>query len=238
MKEFSRDFHEADSLIVCQSGRVLFAANAILIEAYMRGLTEQELLADLSAPSGSEKAGTTMGTRYEQTVKAIEQYKAGGSFGRVSERVGALSPSEWTQLQQSPVMWDLAQDAGRTERMRSDIDKSISWNTYGARRIADGVQAVATGIGTAFGIANAEIPWAPIAGAGIGKGIGDGTKGFLDRSSDINKMGSQRMQELLPTRNSCTPDVFPGGVDGNWRAATIDDGNWPFRPFFGLLYKG
>jgi hypothetical protein len=158
----------------------------------------------------------------------------------VAENVGALSPSERAELSSLPVMANIANDPVKMEKVRIQSSHSIGYNAIDEPRNANAFRAATqVAAGTIDGLGanmKAKPAWVPMLTSGV-KAFGDGVKSTLDSWSKNAIDGSKTMQELLPVRNSCVPDATPGGVDSNWRTATIEDGDWPFRPFFGLLYK-
>jgi hypothetical protein len=232
VKEAERDLTAAQKL--CPRGARPMLENLLSIEAYMRGMSKKELVARLAG----REAGTTLGRQLNQGSALVNDWvnnPTQRNYNRVSNWANKLSAPEQAKFfddEMSPALRDHRDLALKAHAYQQEIGR---WNNGFGGRVGDLIKA---GTRLAGGLSNLGGPWTKTGGATAAAGgelLGSGLKDLSSRNLKTHDIFMDGYQHFS-TQNKIdlTP---PGGVDMSLAAATMDDGEWPFEPCYGLSYS-
>ncbi|TKJ36904.1 hypothetical protein CEE37_14410 [candidate division LCP-89 bacterium B3_LCP] len=216
---------------------MLFGLNQLNIEAYMSGLELEEMAALLTA---DEDAGTYFGLDYTGATKAWDNYVLSPNqtnYNNFCNKSNTLSASDFNQLWDNNITPDLTKSSSLTGMTSNFNDVVNDWNRTGAGAWINGIGAGLAGLGAAAtfgaGVASGGNPLA-IGGTAAGTAaITGAVTNNMNSWKDYNLDFSNKIDQNLTS----LPTYSPGGVAIDFSGSISDKGDWPFQPFYGLMYS-
>jgi hypothetical protein len=251
----SSDFKKAGDNAPCAMVSLMMGRNWMRMAAYCEGMTEAELVASLS--DSSRKAGMALNANVQRD-KAImpglvtslgnlqHQYKEGGMFfgdrrlyKAMMDKYTQLSPEGKQSFRENHLEPLIKRDCNFAEKFARSTATSQATQKFGAVVLPNlaedlkfaGKLAAGYGLAASRTVVGAKVGL-PVTAAGIGAfAAGQITQNYHDLVN-TKRLGATEdfMGSVEKSSGPCA------GVDMSWAATHWDDGDWPFLPYYGLMY--
>ncbi|MCS7306165.1 MAG: tetratricopeptide repeat protein, partial [Thermoguttaceae bacterium] len=237
-----KDFELAFKYAHCAQTLVTWNRNRII--AYWQGMNESEFLAALQ---GGDQAGTTIDARILEAKKAWGEYVRNPTqwnYNRFNEKFGALSSDQQERFYTRVMQHTQITRPDFSQTFSSHRDTNANWNRPGgmARHVADLTQVG----GIVAGVTITALQGGAAAPAVAGTGgfwatkMRDWTQHNWATANCLkaleNKYGGIGVHTgagAIGMQSSSTP----GGVDMSMAHVGIENGEWPFYAYYGLMFK-
>jgi hypothetical protein len=222
MDNAKRDMDAAAAKTLCGAGRALLDASKLKVLAHVYGLKEEEVASALA--DTSRDVGTTFDAKVGRVDELLGNYldrQTQGNYNALAGAFGRLPKVEQEKFfneRMKPVM------ASMPDLPKHNTELG-NWNRPGgwANKIADvlGITSAATNL---IPDATTLTKVGGLTGTVAARKMSGWNAEHFNTFNRINDL----------TGAASVPKA--GGVDASWAKASWDDGDWPFLPYYGLMY--
>jgi len=233
--EAQADFDSALEKAPC--AKLSFGANLFRIEAYMNGMNEDEMLAEVT----SENPGMPLSLHYGESVGALNtalSTQRQSDINKFCNIANTLPANEVNKLYTDHLVPYFDSHPGSCEHTLEQFTTVNTWNKGGANvgigAIGGAMDALKYGAIAGVTLGTGGNIWAGMGTAGVTGAAAEITKGNLNTWKNNNLAFSETMCNSLSNYRQMNN---VGGVDIDFSGTIRDEGKWPFEAFFGLGYQ-